>query len=525
MKTSKILALTLVCVMAFSLFAGCAKTGQETTAAGSQGATTAATAAGKVRTDIIMGEGSDVVTLDPIEVTDNYSARALWMIHDNLFKLNEKTEIVPSLVEKYEEVSPTEYIFHIRKGVKFHNGEELKASDVKFTLDRVKNSPKNGYLLAKVTEVSIVDDYTVKMVLSEVYAPIFLNLTESQTVILSEKAVKEAGDKYAQNPVGTGPMKFDSWKANDNIKLVRNDEYWEYTPKTTSFTIKVIPEASSRTIALETGEIDLMTPVPAVDFDRVKKNENIGSREMVSSTLSYITLNTSKKPFDNVKVRQALSYLVNKDSLIDVVQEGRAVKAYSPLPTVASMYNNKLEDMYTFDVEKAKKLLTEAGYADGFSCEIAVSSDINNRAAQVIQSDFAQANIKLDINVMEFGALLSYLNGGTHDLFIRGWSQGNTNPDKTLTNNFHSSMIGASGNRAWLNSKEVDTWIENARKTLDKAEQKENYDKVQQYVMENAIWIPMYQTITLSAFNKNADGIVWYDHGGGNYTNMVINEK
>lgn len=526
MNRTKVTALVLSAVMALSLFAGCKKTPTEDTGKDNPGtpSTDKPQDTTKTRTDIIIGESADIVSLDPIEITDNYSAKALWTINDNLIKLNENTELVPWLAESYEEVSPTEYVFHIRKGVKFHNGEELKASDVKFTLDRVRTSTKQAYLLEKVSDITVVDDYTVKMTLSEVYAPILLNLSESQVVILNEKAVTEAGEKYAQNPVGTGPMKFDSWKANDYLKMTRNDDYWAYKPAATSITIKVIPEASSRTISLETGEIDFMSPVPPVDIERVSTSDKITADKMVSSRLAYMGMNMKKKPFDNVKVRQALSYLTDKQTIIDVVLEGNAIPAESPLPTIGTMYNKNVEGMYPFDVEKGKALMAEAGYPDGFSCEIAVSSDDNSRIAQVLQSTWAQANVTLDINLMEFGAMLTYLNTGNHGLFILAWSQGNTNPDKTLTNNFHSSMVGASGNRSFLESKEVDTWLEDARRTTDTTEQKALYDNVQQYVMENAIWIPLYQSVVCTAYNNKAEGIIWYKHGGFDYTNMIIKE-
>ena len=526
MKKTKVTALVLATVMAFSLFSGCTKTqdpGKEPpktdNPAGNQ-----PTDSGKTRTDIVIGESVDIVSLDPIEITDNYSAKALWTIHDNLIKLNENTELVPWLAESYEEVTPTEYLFHIRKGVKFHNGEELKASDVKFSLDRVRTSAKQAYLLEKVSDISVVDDYTVKMTLSEVYAPILLNLSESQVVILNEKAVKEGGDKYAQNPVGTGPMKFDSWKPNDYLKMTRNEEYWAYKPAASSITIKVIPEASSRTIALETGEVDFISPVPPVDIERVSNMEKIKADKMVSSRLAYICINMKKSPFDNVKVRQALSYLTDKETIIDAVLEGNAIPAESPLPTIGTMYNKNVEGMYPYDAEKGKALMAEAGFPQGFSCEVAVSSEDNSRIAQVLQSTWSAANVTLDINMMEFGAMLSYLNTGAHDMVIMAWSQGNTNPDKTLTNNFHSAMVGASGNRSFLESKEVDGWIEGARRTTDTAEQKALYDQVQQYVMDNAIWIPLYQSVVCTAYNSKAEGIIWYKHGGFDYTNMVIKE-
>lgn len=520
MKLKRILALALSLCMMLALFAGCApKTDADKP---TDGADKPDADAGK-RTEIIMAEASDIVTLDPHDSTDTYSNKAITMIYDRLINLDADANVIPGLAESWEEVSPTEIVFHLTKGVKFHNGEELKASDVKFSLDRQRSTPRSAPLLAKVTEVNVVDEYTVQMILSEAYAPIFVNLTETQSSILNEKAVTDGGTKYAQNPVGTGPMKFESWQPNDNAVLVANDDYFGGKPVTTKITLRVIPEPTSRTIALETGEVDFVNGVTAIDINRVKDNADLKVTESPSSNVSYLAMNQSKAPFDNVKVRQALSYATNKESIVTALYEGFAIPSYSPFSTIMPSYDTSLEGKYAFDIEKAKALMIEAGYPDGFSAKIVVSSDNSNRIAQMLQADYGQLNVTLDIMMYEFGAMMDELNKGNHDMFIMGWGHA-TNPDKTLTNNFHSSMIGTSGNRSWYNNPELDQTLEAARTTTDWPAREVLYKQAQNIIMDDAVWIPLIQTINVIGMGKGVEGIEWYKSGNHLYHNMYVVE-
>ena len=517
----KFLALSLAMVMVFAMFAGCTKT--EKPSDGENGGTGAPTTGDKKRTDLVFAEMSDIVTLDPADSTDTYSNKAINMIFDTLVDIDADSNFIPGLAESWEEVSDTEIVFHLRKGVKFHNGEELKASDVKFTLDRVKENPKSKAMLAQVSSIDIVDDYTVSLKLTAPYAPIYVNLTEGACHILNEKAVTEAGADVNKTPVGTGPMMLKEWKVNDEAYLVRFDEHWAGTPVTTSIRLRVIPESSSRTIALENGEVDIIESVPSVDIARLKENPNITTDEKESQTVVYMGINHSKPPFDNKDVRKAMHYAIDKQSLIDVICEGYAIPGTSPFPTIMPSFNEDIKDMYTYDVEKAKALLAQAGHADGFNATIYVSSDERNRAAQLIQSDFAKVGITLDIEMMEFGTLMEYCNGGTHDMFILGWGHA-TNQDRTMTNNFHTDMIGASGNRSWYSNPEFDAILEQARGEMDWPTREALYKQAQEMVMDDVAWIPLWQPMLVNAYNKNLEDMVWYKRGGGYYTNAYIAE-
>ena len=523
----KIIALSLALIMVLAMFAGCARTDKPSegdTNKDNIDANKPVDTEGKKRTDIVFGESVDIVTLDPADSVDLFSAKAIFMIFDTLIDMDADSNYIPGLAESWDEVSDTELVFHLRKGVKFHNGEELKASDVKFSFDRIQANPKTKNMLAQVASIDVVDDYTVSLKLTAPYAPILLNLTEAACSILNEKAVTEAGEEVNKTPVGTGPMKFEDWKVNDALKLVRFDEHWAGTPVTTSITMRVIPEASSRTIALENGEVDMVGTLPAVDIARVKENQNLILDERDGSAIIQLGINTQKEPLNNKDVRKAMHYAINKQNMIDVIAEGHAIPATSPFSTVNPNFNPDIKDMYTYDVEKAKTLLTQAGYPEGFATSVYVNTDERNRAAQLIQADLAKIGITVEIEMMELATLMEYCNAGKHDMFILGWGVP-VNSDRTMSSNFHSSMAGASGNRSFYSNPTLDGIIEQARGEMDAAKRDALYKQAQEIVMDDLPWIPLWQPNSVGAYNKNLQGVTWYKRGGGDYTNAYIVEQ
>ena len=528
----RLVALTLSLVMLLTLFAGCTKTETETTAAGNEGGET--TAAGsesnegkKMRTDIVYGTGFDIVTFDPQDSNDSYSGEAFALIYNRLMHVNEEGVPVPDLCESYEQPSDTEYIFHLPEGVKFHNGDVLTADDVVFSLERAKANPKSATTMEGVDKIEAVDDLTVRLTTTEPFAPLLLNLGHTQTSILNKKYVEEteaAGKRYGVDvePIGTGVMMYEEYAPNDHFVAVRFDDYFKGATRTTSVTRRVIPEASSLTIALENGEIDYIDSLNSIDIDRIKENPDLKTVEMVSSNIAYLGLNTTKEPFDDPLVRRALQYAANKEAIVEVLYEGYGVPCTSVFPTIGVAFNDELES-YSYDLDKARELLTQAGHADGFNLEIAVSSDIRSRAAQLLQQDFAALNITVDINQMEFGAMLDYLSGKDHQGWIMSWS-GATNPNMTMTNNFHTESGGATGNRMWYSNPEVDRLIEEARAEMDETKRNDIYKELQAILMEDSPWIPLLQQTYVAGMNKGLDGMIMYKTGSRYYHEAVVYE-
>lgn len=506
MNSKRLIALSLALVMVFALLSGCAKTGTETTAKGDTTAKTDATTGNeKRRTDIVIGTGSDIVSTDPHKQNDTASKRALTMLYDTLIMIDKDgSTFLPGLAEKWEVVSDTEYVFHLRKGVKFHNGDEMKASDVKFTLERCAESPKSRIAVDSVKEVTVVDDYTVKVTTDKPFAPFLFNMASYNVGILNEKYTKEQGDNFQKAPIGTGPMKFKSWVPNDKFEAVRNDDYWNGKPITTSITIRVIPEATSKTIALETGEVDFVDGVASVDNERVKKNADLKTVDQVQGAVTYIGMNYLQKPLDDLRVRKALAYAVNRDDIIDVVLEGYGEKINTVFPTMMPGYNADVKG-YEYDVEKAKALLTEAGFPNGFTIEMATSGDERNRIAQLVQANYAEVGVNLDIQLLEWGAYLEYVGGDNHKMFILGWSNP-YNPDGNMYDTFHKDRP-ATTNRTHYKNDEVSALIEKARTELDWAKREPMYKQLQEMVMEDPVWIPLFVKKSVIAMNKNLEGV------------------
>lgn len=274
--------LVLATLLSLFLFVSCGGSKEETAA--------------KEKDTIIIANGADAKSLDPHATNDAPTSRVTVQIYDRLVEQDDNMDIVPSLAESWEQPDGKTTIFHLRKGVKFHNGEEVKASDVKFSLDRMKASPQVSHIIGTVDNIEVVDDYTVKITTSEPFGALLNHLTHPTAAILNEKAVKELGDSYGQNPVGTGPYKFVSWQSGDKIVLEANPDYFLGATPIKNAIFRPVTEASNRTIGIETGEIDIAFDIEGLDREKLKTDDSIVYLEEPSFGIDYIGFNTRKAP-------------------------------------------------------------------------------------------------------------------------------------------------------------------------------------------------------------------------------------
>ena len=510
MNAKRFLALALAMVMVFALFAGCKKTdpapgGDNKPTDDNKG--TDKPSGGKERTDIIIGSASDVVSPDPHNQNDTTSARAIHMMFDTLATMDGNGEYHPMLAESWEQPSDTEYIFKLRKDVKFHNGVDMKASDVKFSIERCMASAKTKQATDSIDKVEVIDDYTVKITTKYPFAPFFNKVAAStKCAILPEEYTKQQGENFQKAPVGTGPMKFKSWSPNNEFVVERNDNYWNGTPKTTSITIRVIPEATSLTIALENGEVDFVESVIAVDAKRVKENPNLKTVDQVQGAVTYLGMNYLQKPFDDLRIRKAIAYAIDRQTIIDVVLEGYGEILNSVFPPMMPSFDPTLEG-YDYDLDKAKALLAEAGYADGvgLTLELATSGDERNRIAQLIQNDLSKIGITVDINLLEWSAYLEYVGGKDHKMWILGWSNA-YDPDGNMFDVFHKDRPSTT-NRSHYKNDEVSALIEQARQELDWNKREAMYKDLQKRIMADPVWIPLFAKTGIIGMNKGMEGV------------------
>ncbi|MBE6987789.1 MAG: hypothetical protein E7432_03310 [Ruminococcaceae bacterium] len=531
MKKSRLLALTLVMAMMFAMLAGCSSKEETTTAAPAGDTTTAAGSnepappSENVRKDIVIAKASDVVTPDPHDGNDTSSSAALRHLYNSLLVRDVYTgEIGPCLAESYEVVDDVTYKFKLREGVKFHNGNDFNAEDVKFSLDRAAVEAKVKFMAEMIDEVVIDDEYNVTVTTQYPYAPFLANLAGTQLSIIDKETFEQyekEGKSYGEFPIGTGVMKLKDWHVNDSFVMERWDEYWGEKAVADTVTFKVVPEESSRTIALQSGDVDMIDEVPPVDIDRVLADDTIKTVENVSSSMTYVGWNMTKEPFNNVKVRQALAYATNKQDIIDVVIEGKGIEINTAWSALGDYFDNEIYK-YDYDVEKAKAMMAEAGYPDGFKANIALNSDERSRVAQMLQTQWADLGVELEITLMEWGAYLEHISGKDHDLFVLGWSM-SYDPASTALALFHTESGGATGNRGWYSNPVMDELIDKGAQTI-KGDREPIYRDIQKLVMEDMVFMPLYSKQCIVAMAQNLEGIRINPAGSHMYCYAYVNE-
>jgi peptide/nickel transport system substrate-binding protein len=420
-------------------------------------------------------------------------------------------ELVPCLAESWEQVDNKTLIFKLKKGVKFHNGEPFTANDVKFTFDMLRTAPAMMAYFGDLDDTEVIDDYTVKVTAKKPYGPLINYMAHTGASILNEKAVKAAGSDYSQHPVGTGPFKFVSWSAGDRIVLEANPDYWDGAVATKQLIFRTIPEGTNRTIALETKEIDIGLDIDPIDTAMLKNHKDINLIQGDGMSMTYMGFNTTAKPLNDKRVRQAIAYAINLDDIADVVFQKAAQKANGVVTTKVVGRNNNLKP-YTPNLEKAKALLTEAGYPNGFKLKLWTNNNTARMdSAIVIQDQLKPLGIDVTIEMLEWGAYLDRLSRKEHELFMLGWS---TSPDadSAMYSLFHSSNHGASGNRTWFTNSKVDELLDQGRASTDQTLRVKLYQEAQEIIQDEVPMLALvypYQNIgilpTVKGFVPNPE--------------------
>jgi peptide/nickel transport system substrate-binding protein len=475
---------------------------------------------------LVFGRGGDSVGLDPITVTDGESFKVTKNIFETLVEFGpQDTEVNPGLAEDWEiSDDGLTYTFFLRQGVKFHDGTDFNADAVVYNFERWMNGTKDKfYYYASmfggfkgdeghvIEEVKAVDEYTVEFKLKRPQAPFLKNLAMSPFGIASPAALEEYGEKFTENPVGTGPFKFVEWKRNDKIVLEKNENYWkEGYPKLDGIIFKSIPENSARLNALMTGEIDLADGINPTDVPQIESNPNLQLFKRPSMNVGYLGFTVTRKPFDNPLVRQALNHAIDRQAIIDAFYAGMAEPAKNPMPPVIPGYNDEIEP-YEYDLEKAKKLLEEAGYPDGFEMELWAMPvprpymPDGQKVAEVIQASFEKIGVKAKIVSFEWATYLEKARNGEADAFLLGWTGDNGDADNFLYVLLDKDNIG-SNNYTYYSNDELHDILIQAQTEVDEEKRNELYKKAQEIIREDAPWAPLVHSTPVLAGKANVKG-------------------
>ncbi len=491
---SVLLALTL-CV---SMLAGCS--GKKASNGGS---------ASGDNSVIRIAVSNDITSLDPENHNDTTSAYMTRHIYSNLVRLDENNEFVGDLAESWEYADDTTVNFTLKEGVKFHDGSTLTSEDVKYTMERLATSAKVGHLIKMIDSVEVVDELHFTIHMNTPSNALVSSLFHSGAAILNKahcEALEAEGKEVADSPMGTGPYKFVSWTPGTNCVLEKFDEYFDESRKAQNdgIEMKIYLEDSARTIALETGEVDMVANVPSTDCQKIRDNADLKLDEVTSTHIEYMGFNCSKAPFDDVRVRKAINHVVDKEAVVTAAMEGEAIPFDNYIGAAAIGYYD-VETKYDYNLDEAKALLKEAGYDESnpLTFTAILSNDTRAKSATVIQAALAEIGVTMNIEQMEASTFYEECGNGNHQAFFAGWVA-NAEPDNT----YRALWTTEGGNNYthYSNDKTLEL-VNTASTSRDAAEVDAAYQEVLKIISDDAIWAPLYSKNSQLAYNVNLQGV------------------
>jgi len=471
----------------------------------------------------IFAQSAEPNKLDPAFATDGFSSNVIGNVFESLMGFKpESLEIEPCLAESFDiSEDGLVYTFKLRKNVKFHDGTAFNAEAVKYNIDR-QTDPNRisgmGYAeltYGQVKSTKIIDEYTVEVTLEEPCSPFILRMAMSiGAPMVSPTALKAGGGDLSTNPTGagTGPYKFVSWARNQNVTLVRNEEYWGEKAKTKNLIFKVMPEANSRVIALNTGEIDATNDL---DIDTKAQIEKFGNKiyDFDGMNVNYLAFNTQSKPFDKVENRRAIAQAIDRNELVKTLYKGSAVLANSFIPSSLNGYDKSIEQV-KFDQEASKKALESAGIKSlkivTYSCQKPYNSVGGNNLAEAVQEYLRKVNVDAKIESYEWSSFKEKVKKREFDICFLGW-----NADYGDSDNFLNLIEEQD---PWMNvsmykNDEINDLLAKARTMALGKERDAIYTQVEKKLAQEVPWLPISHERPLSAYRPSVKNFAIHPSG------------
>lgn len=497
-----------------------------------------AASAAESKTFVYCSEGSPS-TFNPQLATDgptfNASSR---MLYDRLVEFEVGgTKVVPGLAESWTiSKDGKTFTFKLRKGVKFHSNElftptrDFNADDILFSFNRMRDKTHSYHMVnggsyeyfssmdmgKTIKNISKFDDSTVKFELSQPDAPFLANLAMDFASIISAEygqvlEQKKMKDKIDTMPIGTGPFIFKRYVKDNSIRYESNKNYYLGSSKLDKVVFSITTDASVRFQKLKTGECHLVAEPAPADIQNMRTLKNVKVVEGAGLNVGYIAMNVEKKPFSDAKVRQAINHALNKSSYIQAIYLGNAQTAKNPIPPTMWGFNDKIQG-YEFNTEKAKKLLADAGFPNGFETELwtlPVSRPYNpngKKMGELIQADLAKIGIKVKLVTYDWPTYLDKSRKGEHQMIQLGWTGDNGDPDNFLNVLLGCSAVKAGSNVSRWCDKNFQNLVEKGKTTADSGQRTEFYKKAQEIFNKEAPWIPIAHAEVFKAMSKNVEG-------------------
>ncbi len=470
---------------------------------------------------LTVATGVEAISLNPGEATDIPSIAINRHVYDGLVDYNEKLEIIPALAESWTvSADKLTWTFHLRRKARFQDGTPLDAAAVKASLDWTRN-PQTGNraaaFIGAINSVEVVDGQTVRISTKAPFAPLLRHLASAAGGwIVSPKAIKEAGKNVGRQPVGTGPYKLLEWKVGQEIVLERNPTFWGARPHFDRIVFKTVREPASRVVMLETGTVDAALNLPPIERKRLESLKDITARTDPTNRLIYIGLSVTKPPLNDVRVRRALNYAVDKQGIIDGILRGQAEVAVSPIGP--GTWGHASVGRYDYDPARAKALLAERGLGGGFPLTIHYAPGrylMDKEVLEAAQSQLREVGVTAKLSALEWGAFRALLREGVEgdkhpvpsfDAYLFGFSPVTADGHLGLQGQFDSSKLAVFNYMRYRNAA-VDESLARAMTTLDASERLEAYRKAQHQIFEDAPGIFLFSERQLNGFKKNLTGV------------------
>lgn len=507
----KLIALLLSVTMIASVFVGC-------------GSKDSGSGEGGVKETLVIGTDTDINTLDLQKQQDQVNNVVLKNTHQTLVYFSNEQTFEPGLAKSWEFTDDTHITFHLRDDVTFSDGTPFTAEDVVFTYEMALENIVASVLKGMVA-VKAIDEYTVEIEI-ETYNNEFIQSLSSVPLSIQSKAAYESGveDPYY---IGTGPYKFVEWVEGEYCKITKVEGYWgesaedvpEYYAPGTSPNIEFRPyiEASSRVIALQNGEVDVCVNPPINELQYLEEDENITVEEKNGTRLFYFAFNTEAKPWDNQTLRQAVACAIDRDAVLDAAVYGKGQKQKTILNRGLWSFYDDMEG-FDYDVDRAKSLMEEAGYAGGSSDKVVLKTSLTystaapyEQIATVIQANLKEIGIEVSLNPLEDATVKSECSEGNQELYIFRWNE-DSKVDFVYRDLFYTD---SPSNFHQYSDKKADELIDVVATEKDEAKRLAASEELQTYLVDACPQVPLYIANLVIAYNKNLKGQNLF--GGGNH--------
>jgi len=472
---------------------------------------------------LVIAQGTDATTLDGHLYTDSPTASIMEHMIETLFSFEPDGKIIPKLATSHTASADGKtWTLKLRTGVRFHDGTPFNAEAVKFNLDRVLAPATRAafrFLIDRVTDVTVIDDTTVRIVTNASFAPMIAHLAHSGTGIQSPTAIRRLGVDYSRSPVGTGMFKFKEWVRGDRVVMTRNDDYWGEKAYLDEVVYRAIPEDGARVLALEGGAVHVAVRVPPRDIERLEKVPGIRVDHTSSLRTIFVAFNTQRPPFNDKRVRQAINYAVSKRAIVGVSSPPTGVMAgtarISDAPIAPNVQGYASTMTYEWDMDKARALLAEAGHGRGLSFTFHHPTGRYVRDAEIaagIQALLRRVGIDAKLVTMEFGTYIATIRGPKAideiQMSMLGWGCITGDADYGLYALFHSTQWPPAFNTAFYKNARVDALLDQGRTTMDQSARDRIYKDATKIIMDDAPWLFLHSESQVTGVRAAVQGLV-----------------